>query len=810
MTQSAAMLSEEVHYHAKEIQTFLQRPRLIDNFDWTSTGTAGTVAYYNFPQVLLNDASIKNKLQNFTYFRGDPKITILVNGTAYHYGKMRMTWYPNAGPSVYTTASSAYYPQHQTLVAQTGLEGIDIYPSGANTYVLGGSFVMPIQAINIPLMYSSYTQRSNIGTFCLSVINPLIVSAATAVPVNVTIYGSFENVELTGPCATYTQTLVVDPSMAFTFVADPFFTVMPDLSSTTIPVTMQSKTEAEAKSKQGIISSTLARISQAATLFSPIPEVGPYAAAVATASAIGSTIAAVLGYSNPPTQVATTGVNYKFPDLAGGNGLFHGHTQTMNTEASNPPIHSMMASNDENYLFTKMVQKSMLQRQYTINANIANNQCLLKIPLNLESMCPKVLLTSPTRAYIGFNNLTYVANCFESWRGSIKFRFEFLCSNFQTQRLMLVYQPPNGTLVFPTITDTDAANMENKIFTVNGMHNEEFVVPFNSWQYSIGYQTGNNFTNIGCLYLLSVNNQVSSNGIPLPIYMNIYISGCDDMEFWSPKGTNQVDPAPILKTEALTSYQHKEPAERTYKRVQPQSYSTLNGAYRPSNMGNTLTGESIRSVKVMMNRPGCAMYLGSAVSPLNIEIAPYKTQMNTLPLTQAGIFPGVPYYIYFREMFRYQRGSLYATTIFGSSLIQPITALNVPNDNTTSAQTEFSVDTSSAVIGEAVNANQGFNIYPADAAVLAQFVCPYYYAFPFIPVDYSPNASTAEGYGMYTRLQIFSPPNTFLLLSAGDDFHLGYELCAPSCCRYFPGASIAEENENISALNNSQTKQKTD
>jgi len=203
-----------IGHPSESIAKWLERPIRILTKTWSSSDT-GRLAVLSLPAQLFSVLSVKEKLQNWTFLRAGVKIRFMINGTIFHYGKLRMTWFPNAGPTDFESQVFPTRALRSTRIAQTGLPGVDIYPDGSNTYEMDCSWDMPLNTINLPNTFARYEVGSNIGTIAVWVINPLRSLQDVTVPISFSIYASFTDVKLTGPRTPYSVNLSIPNGMAF-------------------------------------------------------------------------------------------------------------------------------------------------------------------------------------------------------------------------------------------------------------------------------------------------------------------------------------------------------------------------------------------------------------------------------------------------------------------------------------------------------------------------------------------------------------------------------------------------------------------
>lgn len=721
---------------AEGIKRFLERPLEIATVQWTGSNS-GQIQLNTFPVDLFDFKSIREKITHFRYFRAGVKITVLINGTSFHYGKLRMTWYPEATADTYL---APFDPQDHYVranpVAQTGLRGIDMYPDGSNTYVLEAPYMKPIPYISLsdvfsPLSTQSPFLKKTIGTMAITVISPLVNLSNNPTNVDITIFAQFTDVKLEGPSVTdYSGTL---PTNTFFF----------PLTDPTVITVFQTAREAKIKSERGVISSSLNEMAKVTSLFADIPE----AAAATLALKGGETLATIMGFSRPNDQRQVGPMCIKIPDLSMTEGLQMGHRFTASAETRSDRISHMMDEQDENYIIKDLIQRPMLFKRYSIESTVAKSTNTIEIPVK-PTMSDEY--TSGTVKYLTLNNMAYIAKMFKFYRGSIRLQFEFICSNFQTQRFLLGFQPNDS---FLSMTTENSGLIENRIFTVNGMHHEDFVVPWNSNKYLSTMDD-----TLGTVSLRTLTQQTSSNGITAPIYVNVYVSACPDMDFWG-----------LTPPSGLIPYEVTPPVT-----VFQSANSTLANTVDFKTIGKSVIGESLQGLKQIISRPG---YLTASLN--NNEVLTFGTQSTSRGNPNFDSTQTLGSYMdYVRMLFRYCRGSNVITCLSISDPVEHKAVLQYGK------QTDvFTINTTTTPDFE-VWSTYGFNYYPDRSDLLPQFIVPYYSEVPFVPVSYSVNDNYDQLSGLLRIARTKGTTGVSYLQAAGDDYQLGCYLGAPTLAEF--------------------------
>lgn len=204
--------------HELLLDDFFSRPVIIDSFE-VKVGDDISVEINPWNKYML-EPSVRAKLRNYAYFKGEPRIMIEVSGTPYHYGKCMASYQAHAESNKTIDAYDA------NLLIEPALRGLFLtYLSQApGTCIIDYNGNKPVK-MDIPFIHpqpfmrlynnspsvlsgaTSFDDFETAGLLYLYSINP--VSAATASPTAVffQVYMWFENVVIGPPTATQIEIL---------------------------------------------------------------------------------------------------------------------------------------------------------------------------------------------------------------------------------------------------------------------------------------------------------------------------------------------------------------------------------------------------------------------------------------------------------------------------------------------------------------------------------------------------------------------------------------------------------------------------
>lgn len=187
------------------IPDFLNRLYQIDNFQWVKTDVKGKVLKtYRFPEVLLAQAPIRDKISNFYGLRAGVELVVLVNNQKFQAGNLMVSFLPNAK---YNLAKMAMHGADlKGLVTRSGAPR-------ANLDLMDGTRIsMSVPYASPFVFYNLLTSEGTIGDFHISVYSVLRDVAASGT-VSVRVYARFIDVDLEFPTGELPATNSQMPSL---------------------------------------------------------------------------------------------------------------------------------------------------------------------------------------------------------------------------------------------------------------------------------------------------------------------------------------------------------------------------------------------------------------------------------------------------------------------------------------------------------------------------------------------------------------------------------------------------------------------
>lgn len=412
-----------------DLGAFLGRPTKIDAGVWSTTDLVGSLTFVNPWFAFLNNSVIKNKISNFAYIRGTLCIKVVINGTKFHYGSLRVCYQPlhrNYLDRFSFTGTGAGFAE---LVAYDQLPGEYVVPTD-NT---GVHLRMPMLYNRefLPLKFAADAQ--SMGLLRYVVYAPLrIANTGASTSISYTTYAWMEDVELSG---------------------------------STNSLTLQSKDEYQEAG--GPVSAPAMSVAKVARSLSTVPVIGRMAKATEMgASAIGN-IAKLFGFTNVPNiqdvppmnpvagpHLATCQISVPFQPL---------NLQPKAQISIDPKMHGLPAQDELSisHIVSKRCYFSSTSWAVTDTPGTVLWNSVVN-PANSLSVAQSSGSPATVKGYaIQHTPMSFTSQFFNDWRGDLIFTIKLIKSKFHSGRLRLTWDPtgtggttaPPENSVYNTIID---------------------------------------------------------------------------------------------------------------------------------------------------------------------------------------------------------------------------------------------------------------------------------------------------------------------------------------------------------------------
>lgn len=498
------------------LSEFFARPVKAFEAQWNTNGILN--AEFNPWRQFLTNKRVQNRLANFKLLRCNLRMKVVVNGNGFQYGRAIVAYWPMSG--------------YDQLSTHTSLDPIDLTQTSQLPHIFidpttstGGEMLIPF------FWHENYFDitRSNwggdlglpdAGKILFRTLNPLKHANGADDKVTISFFIWAEDVEMAIPTSVDSNTLAP-----------------------------QAGEEVDEANTKGMVSGPATTVAKYAGIAAGYAPVAPYAMATSKVAGAIASAAKIMGYSRPtntqnpepfrPTpisQLATTTT----PDTALKLTVDDKQELTIDPRVSGVGAHDPLIIRDiakrEAYLtqFTWPVADGPT----TLLWNARVNPCLWQEDANGAIVLPPCAIA---------------ALPFRYWNGSMKFRFQVVCSTFHKGRLEIRFDP--GYVDGTTIGEYNINYME----IIDIAETQDFTIEVtNSQPFSLlrhldpgvdsvteGYSTTdyngtlnglcNGVISVRVLNELTVPNSTIDNDISI----NVFVSAGDDFEVFVPEDNFQ-------------------------------------------------------------------------------------------------------------------------------------------------------------------------------------------------------------------------------------------------------------------------------
>eukprot|EP00997_Jenningsia_sp_PLL12_P009099 NODE_5_length_6398_cov_171.445267_g4_i0.p2 GENE.NODE_5_length_6398_cov_171.445267_g4_i0~~NODE_5_length_6398_cov_171.445267_g4_i0.p2 ORF type:complete len:898 (+),score=9.12 NODE_5_length_6398_cov_171.445267_g4_i0:3343-6036(+) len=484
------------------LDNFFSRPIKIAEYEW---GT-GTTLFEDFNpwELYCENPRVANRIANYKLMRAQLKVKIVINGNGFQYGRAIASYLPLA-PFDSLTRNSALIPED--IVGASQLPHIYLDPTNST----GGEMVLPFFYFQNYLSIPD-ENWSTLGTMNIRSINALKHANGATDRVTISVFAWLEDVSLN---------------------------VLTSVEQSTL--TPQSGSEVDMANREGIVSGPATTVAKMAGALKGVPTIGPFARATEVGANLVSDVARSMGYCRPTvtkdpvpfkpiaqSQLATTTT----PD-----GAIKMSVDDKQELTIDPAISGIGTSDPMNI-------KDIAKREsYLTTFNWA-------IGTAPESLLWNSRVTPVTWAEDGlvpngihFPACAMAALPFKYWTGSMRFRFQIVCSAFHKGRLKVVYDPEFLASNEYNTNYLEIVDLADKTdFTIEiGNGQETTLLPhalpgfdsvteiYSTTPYAVG-APGNGVIGVYIVNELTTPNSVVNNDIQI----NVFVSMGDDFEVFVP------------------------------------------------------------------------------------------------------------------------------------------------------------------------------------------------------------------------------------------------------------------------------------
>nr|ULF99916.1 MAG: putative capsid protein precursor [Labyrnavirus sp.] len=440
------------------LDAFFERP--VSIFD--STFVVGTE--YNVPlkvwDLWSKNPAVRAKLSNYAYFRGDLHIKIAVSGTPFHYGRLMLSYQP------YPSANGMLLNYDQLFTAPpAGRNVLDAYKNYLSQ--APGVYYIDIkenEPVTIDIPFISYKQIHRLFNSDNNVITNAI---------------SFEDLEEAGEL----RLVTLNPFRVANedYLAEASINVyawasgveLGCITGTDINITAESKDVSspprkgggkggksrtagsgggDEYAKPGPVQMVASAITAVGETLSSYPIIGPYARATSTMSAAVGKVASMFGWSKPVVLTPASFIKNN-PFQNGATSAIHDTSLKISVDPKQELTVDQSVGgtwgDDEMAIPVIASRESFLTKFEWSRTDTAMTTTLWRSLVTPLLNTGGELSATATSNYQQMTPMSFATFPFSYWRGTVRFRFEVVCSKFHRGKLLFRYEPnvPQSSLI---------------------------------------------------------------------------------------------------------------------------------------------------------------------------------------------------------------------------------------------------------------------------------------------------------------------------------------------------------------------------
>jgi hypothetical protein len=493
---------------SQDVRAFLAKPIVIANGSFTTADTYANFIYTSdgIPQSLLYAQPLWiNKLAGNFAFKGTLHLSLQVNATRFQAGRYILGWVPSGGG----TDPNKFRRQHTaslTLATQCPHVEIDINCDSEASLIIPHITAQGWAALNTV----NSTIYGNNGSIFIAAYEGLLVSTGSPVA-TWTLFAHFEDVEFCMPVQPQSRSGV----------------------QTRVRRKVRIPSEMEQESQGlGPLSTGLTLMSAGAQAMSSIPLISSVAGPMAWATAVAAKVASAFGWSRPHNAAQTMMVQrFISPRLTNVDTADNSTVLGANDSNAIEELPGFAGSNLDEMSLSYLVSISAYWARLNWTTLAVQGATLANVELD-----PRNYYTTATIGLVPVQSLTpltYFSGFFALYRGSIRFTFKLVKTEFHTGRLLVVFKPYDALAgAIAGATFAGSAYEHREIIDVR--LGNEFTLEFPYMSISPYRPTAGSDSGYGFVYVYILNALECPANVPQTVPILIEVSGGKDFEFAEP------------------------------------------------------------------------------------------------------------------------------------------------------------------------------------------------------------------------------------------------------------------------------------
>lgn len=486
------------------LENFFSRPIKVTEIEWPVNGGSPVSFTFDPWTLYFENKRVINRVTNYKLMKANLRVKFMLNGNTFYYGRLLVSYRPQPGLDITTKLRPGISAD---LVEASQRPHLYLNPTESQGGELFLPFFTPLNMIDV-----AGQGWEEMGNVTLSSLQTLKHANGATTPITISVFVWAENVDLAG----LTQT---DPG-----------SIVP-----------QAKEE-----WKGIVSKPASAVAKVAGALKSVPGISNFAIATEIGAKSIGKMAALFGYSKPtmpeihPFQPMS---RQSMADTDGKENIVKLTVDTKNELTIDPAVAGIDAG-DELVIHDIASRESYLTTfDWAVGTTV--EQLLFNIVVD-PCVYHEYGTTNPE---IHMPACSYATYPFQYWKGSMKYRFQIVCSGHHKGRLKFVYDPvgtpAGGNAEYNTAYTQIVDIAENNDFCLEVGWGQT-----TPWRQHLGLSQPANTTfgatplsynslfsryGNGTLAVYVVNElTVPNSTVNNDIQVNVFVSACDDFEVAAP------------------------------------------------------------------------------------------------------------------------------------------------------------------------------------------------------------------------------------------------------------------------------------
>ena len=460
------------------LHTLLSQPVII-NQSSISEGTPINLTWFSHSELLEQSQFHLDKVRGYMGIRATCVVRVVVNADKYTAGRLCLSYQPSNTRLVFDRSDFRHFSQ---------LTNVELDLNTDTEVTLRIPHRGPYTHFDIT------NKRLNTGIFRIAESLP-----HRGDPYTITVYQSFEDIDLLGPTATTTAV---------------YEGALQTIEEENVP-----------------LSQKVSKIAGALYAFATVPILTPIVEPMAWAASVGSGVLAAFGFSKPlQTKTPDVFVERAAAKLNHSDGADYAEQLALTTTTGVRLTDQIGLTKEDEMSFAYLTGiKSYLYR-FSYDITTPSGTKLFSFPLSPWLM----QASSPVAGAVIAHPMSYIANLFAVYRGSIELTVHISKTIFHSGRIMVVFEPivPFGAVTpasrITTLNDT--INCHRDVIDIRKGDTFSFKFPFVSTTPYLDVEKPYGYVHIFVVNQLVRNDLAVTDTIDLGLKFN----ACPDMEFAGP------------------------------------------------------------------------------------------------------------------------------------------------------------------------------------------------------------------------------------------------------------------------------------